>query len=68
MQKLIILLIVLLFLGCESKEDTSTYNPKIIPSTNKGNLSMGENYIPPSIPNQKENDKTLHGIDSNFNG
>jgi len=33
-----------------------------------GNYSMCEEYILPPMPNKKENDKTLLGIDSNNNG
>ena len=59
--------LVLTLCACGSEDSNQTIGTN--PCKNSiGNYSMCEEYILPPMPDKKENDKTLLGIDSNNNG
>jgi hypothetical protein len=67
--KLILALSLILFLtSCNDNKENNNNSIKIPVITCKGNLSMCDGYIPPSMPNERENNKDLLGVDSNNNG
>jgi hypothetical protein len=66
----LIIFVALLFAACDknnSDNDTSTKN-STLSTSNPGNFSMGDHYIPPIMPNPITSDLTLLGVDSNNNG